>query len=66
LNFSISLIFAFVFYELHFVVAPVVLSDFCVVLKGKHFSYKNIQKKIANLILIHTPSFNINFEKFKQ
>ena len=40
--------------------------DFCIVEKGRHFSYKNIQKNIANLILIHTPSFNINFEKFKE
>lgn len=40
--------------------------DFLVVLKGQRFSYKNIQKNIANLILIHTPSFDINFEKFKK
>jgi len=38
--------------------------DFCVVLKGQHFSYKNVRKSSANLILVHTPSFNINFEKF--
>ena len=40
--------------------------DFCIVEKGQHFSYKNIQKKNANLILIHTPNFNINYEKFKE
>jgi len=40
--------------------------DFCIVEKGQHFSYKNIQNNIANLILIHTPNFNINYEKFKE
>jgi len=40
--------------------------DFCVVKKGQHFSCKNIQKNIANLILIHTPNFNIKYEKFKE
>ena len=40
--------------------------DFCIVEKGQHFSYKNIQKNFANLILIHTPNFNINYEKFKK
>jgi len=35
LNFSISLIFAFVFYELHFVVAPVVLSEGTPIFTGK-------------------------------
>ena len=40
--------------------------DFCIVEKGQHFSYKNIQKDFANLILIHTPNFNIKYEKFKE
>ncbi|MFX0071171.1 MAG: cupin domain-containing protein [Candidatus Hermodarchaeota archaeon] len=39
--------------------------DFCVVLKGKKFSYKNIQKNLAQLILVHTPSFDLKFENFK-
>jgi mannose-6-phosphate isomerase-like protein (cupin superfamily) len=40
--------------------------DFLVVLKGQHFSYKNVQKSGATLILIHTPSFDIKFERFKE
>jgi len=39
--------------------------DFLVVLKGQHFSYKNLQKCESPLILIHTPSFDINSERFK-
>ena len=39
--------------------------DFLFVLKGQHFSYKNVQKSDATLILIHTPSFDINSERFK-
>ena len=37
----------------------------CVVLKGQQFAYKNMNKITAILILIHTPSFDINFEKFE-
>lgn len=39
-------------------------NDFLVVLKGQHFSYKNVQKSNATLILMHSPSFDINFERF--
>ncbi len=39
--------------------------DFCVVSNGQRFAYKNNNKITAVLILIHTPSFNINFERFK-
>ncbi len=39
--------------------------DFCVVLKGQRFAYKNINHITATLILVHTPSFDINFEKFE-
>ncbi len=40
--------------------------DFCIVEKGQCFSYKNVKKIFASLILIHTPNFNINHEKFKE
>jgi mannose-6-phosphate isomerase-like protein (cupin superfamily) len=38
--------------------------DVGVVLKGQKFSYENKSGEPAKLILVHTPSFNLDFEVF--
>jgi mannose-6-phosphate isomerase-like protein (cupin superfamily) len=38
--------------------------DFCVVLRGKHFSYRNPGPHEAKLHLVHTPSFDPDSEVF--
>ena len=38
--------------------------DFCFVAQGHRFSYSNESSKPATLILIHTPSFDLNEEVF--
>ena len=40
--------------------------DVCVILKGQKFSYKNDTGEPAKLILVHTPSFNLEFEVFEE
>jgi mannose-6-phosphate isomerase-like protein (cupin superfamily) len=40
--------------------------DVCVILKGQRFSYKNDSGESAKLILVHTPSFNLEFEVFEE
>ncbi|MGD0919207.1 MAG: cupin domain-containing protein [Thermodesulfobacteriota bacterium] len=40
--------------------------DVCVILKGRKFSYKNGSREPAKLILVHTPSFNLEFEVFEE
>ena len=40
--------------------------DACVILKGQKFSYKNDSDEPAKLILVHTPSFNLEFEVFEE
>jgi mannose-6-phosphate isomerase-like protein (cupin superfamily) len=39
--------------------------DVCVVLKGQRFSYQNDSGKTAKLILVHTPSFDLDYEVFE-
>ncbi len=39
--------------------------DFCFVEQGKHFSYKNDGSSLATLMLVHTPSFDIESEVFE-
>ena len=36
--------------------------DCCIVLQGHHFSYENPGDEIAKLLLVHTPSFDIQSE----
>ena len=36
--------------------------DLCIVRKGQHFSYRNDTNYLTVLILIHTPSFDLNSE----
>lgn len=38
--------------------------DCCVIPKGHHFSYENITKRSAKLLLIHTPPFRLDDEVF--
>ncbi|MEW6186172.1 MAG: cupin domain-containing protein [Thermodesulfobacteriota bacterium] len=40
--------------------------DVCLVSKGQKFSYENSSKEPAKLILVHTPSFNLDFEVFEK
>ena len=40
--------------------------DVCVVLKGQKFSYRNGSEEPAKLILVHTPSFDLEFEVFEE
>jgi len=40
--------------------------DVCIVPKGKQFRYKNIGDSEAKLILIHTPSFKMEYEGFEE
>jgi mannose-6-phosphate isomerase-like protein (cupin superfamily) len=38
--------------------------DFCVVERGRRFSYSNESGKLATLVLVHTPSFDLAEEVF--
>jgi mannose-6-phosphate isomerase-like protein (cupin superfamily) len=38
--------------------------DFCVVQRGRHFSYSNRRSALATLVLVHTPSFQLSDEVF--
>ncbi|MCX7709724.1 MAG: cupin domain-containing protein [Clostridia bacterium] len=38
--------------------------DFCLIEKGKKFSYVNNSEKEARLVLVHTPNFNLENEIF--
>jgi mannose-6-phosphate isomerase-like protein (cupin superfamily) len=38
--------------------------DFCLVRQGEKFSYINVQDSDAQLVLVHTPSFNLESEVF--
>jgi mannose-6-phosphate isomerase-like protein (cupin superfamily) len=40
-------------------------TDFCFVEQGKRFSYKNDGPSTATLVLVHTPSFDIQSEVFE-
>jgi mannose-6-phosphate isomerase-like protein (cupin superfamily) len=40
--------------------------DVCIVQKGKQFQYKNTGNSEAKLILVHTPSFKIEYEEFEE
>jgi mannose-6-phosphate isomerase-like protein (cupin superfamily) len=39
--------------------------DFCIVKKGEKFKYSNNTKKIATLVLVHTPRFILHEEVFE-
>ena len=38
--------------------------DFCLVRRGRHFSYENVGAVAAQLVLVHTPSFDLAAEVF--
>jgi mannose-6-phosphate isomerase-like protein (cupin superfamily) len=38
--------------------------DFCLVVKGEHFSYRNVSELPATLCLFHTPGFDAEYEVF--
>ena len=39
--------------------------DVCIVSKGQRFSYENRDKETARLLLVHTPSFDLDSEVFE-
>jgi mannose-6-phosphate isomerase-like protein (cupin superfamily) len=39
--------------------------DFCIIKKGSKFSYHNASESIVMLVLVHTPSFDLNEEVFE-
>ena len=39
--------------------------DVCVILKGQRFSYRNTSGEQTRLILVHTPSFDLESEVFE-
>ncbi len=43
---------------------PIILNagDLCVIKRGQHFSYSNNSPKPVKMILVHTPSFNLESE----
>ncbi len=40
--------------------------DFCLVPRGRRFSYRNPTSHSAELLLIHTPSFDLDSEVFEE
>jgi mannose-6-phosphate isomerase-like protein (cupin superfamily) len=38
--------------------------DFCIVHKGEHFDYRNLTEVEAEIILVHTPDFDMDSEVF--
>ena len=38
--------------------------DFCLVRKGERFRYTNVETERATLVLVHTPSFDLDSEVF--
>ena len=40
--------------------------DVCVILKGQRFSYRNRSQELARLVLVHTPSFDLECEVFEE
>lgn len=44
---------------------PLASGDFCFVEQGKRFSYRNDEPSTATLVLVHTPSFDIESEVFE-
>ena len=38
--------------------------DFCLVLQGQHFSYENVTDRISTLLLVHSPSLDLEAEVF--
>jgi mannose-6-phosphate isomerase-like protein (cupin superfamily) len=40
--------------------------DVCVILKGQRFSYRNTSGRLAKLVLVHTPSFDLESEVFEE
>ena len=45
---------------------PLASGDCCIVLQGQHFSYENTTQETAELLLIHTPGFEMESEVFVQ
>ena len=39
--------------------------DLCIIKKGEKFKYQNTSKEIIKMILIHTPSFQLDQEVFE-
>jgi len=40
--------------------------DVCVILKGQRFSYRNTSTHSARVVLVHTPSFDLESEVFEE
>ena len=39
--------------------------DFCLIHRGEKFDYRNVSGKAAELILVHTPNFDLDSEVFE-
>lgn len=39
--------------------------DLCVIKKGEKFKYKNDSNEVVKMVLVHTPSFNLDQEVFE-
>ena len=40
--------------------------DVCIILKGQRFSYRNTSEQPAKVVLVHTPSFDLESEAFEE
>jgi mannose-6-phosphate isomerase-like protein (cupin superfamily) len=40
--------------------------DICIILKGQRFSYGNTTEQPAKVVLVHTPSFDLESEAFEE
>jgi mannose-6-phosphate isomerase-like protein (cupin superfamily) len=40
--------------------------DLCIIHKGERFCYENTTAEVARVLLIHTPSFDLNEEVFEE
>jgi len=40
--------------------------DICVILQGQRFSYRNLKDETAKIVLVHTPSFDLDSEVFEE
>jgi mannose-6-phosphate isomerase-like protein (cupin superfamily) len=47
-------------------VSELLAGDVCIIPKGQWFSYRNTSEEKAKLVLIHTPSFDLESEVFEE
>ncbi len=47
-------------------VSELIAGDVCVIPRGQRFSYRNSSKENAKLVLVHTPSLDLECEVFEE